>query len=611
MTIKIDQRKLKVAKWPLAVAVAATISAPAQAFQFMLGEIEGSLDTTLTAGASWRMEGRDTDQIGKMNLTPAARSDWAVGGVSVNSDDGNLNFEKGETYSKIFKGTSDMMLQYEDFGMFTRARYFYDVELMNEEVAADENGVSRPLIPETLDAAGAGAEILDAFVWMDSEIGEMPVNFRLGKQVLGWGESTFLFGGASVINPIDAAAARAPGAEVKDVLLPVNMFYTSIGLTDAVTAEAFYQLEWEKTRSDPCGTFFSTNDAAADGCGPIWLSGGEGAELLGTDFASTRLDDVEADDEGQFGVALRWYAAELGDTEFGLYYINYHSRLPYGSFVINDPANGRFFSNYFLEYPEDLQSIALSFNTSTESGWSIGGEVSLRPNFPIARNGFEMTASSNAFLGNQSLSAFNEEARNIGAGGILRGYEEYDVYQAQMTFIKFFDQILGASRMTFVSEVGAVYVDSLPENNRLGRNSAFGIGENPGYPGNSGAGTDPGVPSLECNQISNANPRFCNNDGFVTEVSAGYRMRASLEYSDVFAGVNMTPTLIWSHDVLGYAPEPGGQFTEDARAIGFSLTGVYQSKYSATIGYTNFFGGEPYNVLNDRDNVSASVSVSF
>lgn len=65
MTIKIDQRRLKATKWPLAIAVAATISTPAQAFQFMLGEIEASLDTTLTAGASWRMDDRDTDQLGK------------------------------------------------------------------------------------------------------------------------------------------------------------------------------------------------------------------------------------------------------------------------------------------------------------------------------------------------------------------------------------------------------------------------------------------------------------------------------------------------------------------------------------------------------------------
>jgi hypothetical protein len=35
-----------------------------------------------------------------------------------------------------------------------------------------------------------------------------------------------------------------------------------------------------------------------------------------------------ADDDGQFGLAMRVYAPGLNDTEFGFYFMNYHSRLP-------------------------------------------------------------------------------------------------------------------------------------------------------------------------------------------------------------------------------------------------------------------------------------------
>ena len=38
--------------------------------------------------------------------------------------------------------------------------------------------------------------------------------------------------------------------------------------------------------------------------------------------------DVYADNDGQYGVAMRVYAPGLNDTEFGFYYMNYHSRLP-------------------------------------------------------------------------------------------------------------------------------------------------------------------------------------------------------------------------------------------------------------------------------------------
>ena len=88
----------------------------------------------------------------------------------------------------------------------------------------------------------------------------MPLNMRLGKQVISWGESTFIFNGINVINPVDVGAIRAPGAEVKEALLPVNMFYSSLGLTENVTVEGFLQLEWEKTEIEE-----STGDKKMEG----------------------------------------------------------------------------------------------------------------------------------------------------------------------------------------------------------------------------------------------------------------------------------------------------------------------------------------------------------
>ena len=41
-----------------------------------------------------------------------------------------------------------------------------------------------------------------------------------------------------------------------------------------------------------------------------------------------RYPDHEPDDSGQWGIALRYLAEELNATEFGFYFMNYHSRLP-------------------------------------------------------------------------------------------------------------------------------------------------------------------------------------------------------------------------------------------------------------------------------------------
>src|SRR5690606_384271 len=89
---------------------------------------------------------------------------------------------------------------------------------------------------------------------------------RLGRQVVNWGESTFLQGGINAINPVDVPAFRRPGAEVREGLLPVDLFYLSRSLSDNVTVELFYQLRWEATVLENCGTFFSTADVTARGC---------------------------------------------------------------------------------------------------------------------------------------------------------------------------------------------------------------------------------------------------------------------------------------------------------------------------------------------------------
>ena len=111
---------------------------------------------------------------------------------------------------------------------------------------------------------------------------------------------------------------------------------------------------------------------------------------------------------------------------------------------------------------------------------------------------------------------------------------------------------------------------------------------------------------LELNSVGG-----CNTDGYTTEFSWGYRMRAALQYNDVFAGVNLTPQMAWSHDVKGYAPGPGANFTEGNKSVGLSLTADYLNKYRATVAYTNYFGGGKQNALSDRDNVALSVSYSF
>jgi hypothetical protein len=115
------------------------------------------------------------------------------------------------------------------------------------------------------------------------------------------------------------------------------MSWGSVDLTPNVSVEGFYQYRWEKIHIDPPGTYFSTNDFAGAGGTTVFLGFGTPPDIPPfsdpTDptrpfLGVGRLPDMEPDDGGQYGVALRWFVPSWGDTEFGLYFINYHSRLP-------------------------------------------------------------------------------------------------------------------------------------------------------------------------------------------------------------------------------------------------------------------------------------------
>ncbi|MGM0766993.1 MAG: DUF1302 domain-containing protein [Pseudomonadota bacterium] len=616
-------------KLPLAVAVAAGMSGQAAAYSFNIGDADAQFNTTLSVGAGWRTQDADRRLIAQGNLDQSRNLPDTVGASTNNYDDGNLNFEKGDTYSKIIKGNSELFLDYAvngeyltRVGGFVRGRYWYDFELKDEKRAEDANGRSRPLNDDALDNA-SGGEFLDAYVFSDWYLGDVPLSVRYGKQVLSWGESTFIQGGINTINPVDVPAFRAPGSELKDALLPVEMLYLSAGVTENITVETFVQTDWEPIRPDDCGTFFSTNDFAADGCGPVWplgtISEAESQQLdeeLGL-FKIDRLGDREADEKDQFGMAVRWYVPELNDSELGFYYIKYNSRLPYVSGTVNNSPDGSGsttgdFPQYFIEYPENINLYGISINTTTPGGWSLGAEYSFRDNMPIQWNAFELILGGlqapNLETGEPASLLQAQRTEEAGgadlSGQAVEGYDRFNVSQAQFTLIKFFDQVMGASRMSLITEFGATYIHDFPDKDeaRYGRSGTFGIGTLPG-------GACDGSGSR--GQQLNINPTNCTNDGYTTDFSWGYRARLVWDYPNAIAGINLSPQLAWSHDVEGYSPQPGGAFNEGSKAVGVSLEGEYQNRITGNIGYTNFFGGKPYNELTDRDFVSASVSYSF
>jgi len=244
----VNWRRTKISS---ALAISASLLAvPAVAGEFQWGDWEGSFNSQISIGAGWRMSDMEPRLV-----TPGNAPGFGEASTST-ADDGDLNYKDGEAYSIILKGVHDLELRKGDFGVFLRGKYWYDMALADDK-RPHGNSVNLYTPDQSLDdsqfddyAQASGLELLDAFVYGTFYLGEngMPLDLRLGRQVASWGESTFIQNGINSINPIDVSAFRRPGAEIKEGLLPVAMFTISAGLTDALSFDAFYQLEWEKTR---------------------------------------------------------------------------------------------------------------------------------------------------------------------------------------------------------------------------------------------------------------------------------------------------------------------------------------------------------------------------
>lgn len=584
---------------PLTVAVALAAAMPAHAVRFDIGDVQGQFDSQLSVGSAWSTAERDEDLIWVNN---GGRANAA------NSDDGRLNYEKGDVISTIFKGSHDLSLQYGDTGVFLRGKYWYDFEMKDgSQLLYDIDDTGRRDL-----AQASGAALLDAFIYHNYSVGSMPGSVRVGRQVVSWGESTFIQNSVNSINPVDVAAFRRPGAEIKEGLIPVNMLYLSQSLTENLGMELFYQLEWDPLVLDNCGTFFSFTDAVAKGCDYTVV---DGTQLSGGPMVYVpRLENREPSDSGQFGAAFRWFVPALNDTEFGVYAMNFHSRAPIYSNVAGTGApvgaayNPRrdvvevpLDAAYFVEYPEDIRLYGVSFQTNL-GGMSVSGEVSYRPNQPLQISTNDTVAAALGG-GANPFTPVNLSGYYPGlvpgvpapAGYEIRGYKRMPVTQAQVTAIRFMDNVLGADRLTLVGEAGYNHIGGLksgPGELRFGRDSIFGSGEL-------------AVPGLCETVVNTAQPQYCSDEGFYTQHSWGYRLVAALDYSG-FAGVALTPNLAFSHDVEGYGPN----FNEGAKAASVGLNALYNNQYNASLSYTNYFGGD-FNTLTDRDFVAVSVGVNF
>lgn len=517
-----------------ALAVSAAV---AQALSFELGDNnEWTLDwdTNVAYTAQFRVAKPDTDQF-RYRDTGNIEADSRAYAVLINANDGDNNFKRGSPTQNKASFVTEMDLKRDDYGLFARARGYYDdvydqnTQQSEEAFLTYNNSTNFPngdadfreFPPDTVKEHRDRLEMLDYFLYASGTLpGDRQFNVRLGSQVINWGEATFTAGINGLQNRADLIARNTPGVEVKEILLPTGALYGQVDVMTDVTFEAYYQYEWKKTELNGVGSYFSDRDFLGPGARNFLIP--VGPDNL---TAIPRTADEAASDSGQWGTALHFIVFD--DTDIGLYYINAHSKAP--AYQVNYPVGGLFPESYTIRYFEDIQGYAGSF-TTVLADTNVQGEISYKTGVPV------VLASGEPVEGD--LAAYQ-----LGGSYVFEPTKLWD------------DAVL-------VFELAGAYVTSEDSAELL-------------------------------------------YDDHATVVNA----RLELSYLNLAQGLDLKVPIFLRRGLDGNILE--SEMVEDSSAVNITFQFVYLNNFITSVGYSNFFDGGENTYINDRDNVSVTVSYSF
>lgn len=396
------------------LGIAAT-SAHAITFNFDVfgNRVDAVFNNAATFGYQWRLQDPAADLVGKGNIDPnvcadqfqscqglhrlqsfpAERLASAPGAPSINFDDGNLNYRRGDITQAPLKLTQDIRFLFGNYGVFIRGIGIYDYVNLNgfqmryPNLITSENfdrvgqrgdlggnryydqvfgpgeftQVRRPR--DEAKEAGLRYDVLDFNFFGSVPIGDgtRDITFRVGRQTVNWGQSTVaVVNSLNQAQPVNANALFRLGfGLLEELFVPVGMIRASTELLPGFTLEGFYQYEWDPVEIPTAGTFMSFVDIGTDNQrtvvnaafggaadDPEQLAGGRLnnplTTITPTSLTIPRNPDRDARSQGQFGVSLKYYSDNINNgTEFGFYAMNYHSKLPYASFFATDASCAR------------------------------------------------------------------------------------------------------------------------------------------------------------------------------------------------------------------------------------------------------------------------------
>lgn len=679
-------------------------AARADGMRFELGGLTAGFSGVVTSGVAIRTQARSNKLIGKLNVPgqqnlctlddcmsqssaePNARlvaAQGAYGGV--NFDDGNLNYDRYDIYSAPIRLAPELVLDFGEWhGKFSGIVFYDPVNAHFDEThpntrfqpakTARHHDIAREL--------GWGGKLRDAYVSRAFELFDRDFSLTVGNQRIQWGESILTpLNTLNSIMPVDAVLARMPGFQLSDLFQPVPAVSLGSEFFEGLSADVFYQFHRRVVVPDPVGSFFSTNDVISGGRDFV-IGLGQFAEdpdnrfraagVTGLSSSSSRTVKViedygHASNGGQYGLELKLVAdTVLGATEFGAYYANYHSRLPYLSAISADasctrasPVQGNFAAAFatcrgfngsvnpvggleplpvdtlqlITEYPENIRMFGFTFNGNLGS-WAIAGEYAYRPNLPLqvhvtdvlyaglapafpeqdipvpaGATGLALNAPFTIPGHRRIAPDFLSRYRGLseyGPNTRIDGYERFKVGQFALTGVRIFGgsaNPFGADQIILLTEVSGTQIFNRPALSEL---QLEGTGNRSHYSaGADGTGSPNGKPDF-----LRINPTQ-QKVGAATSFSWGYRVLIRGQYSNALAGINLTPSILFFHDLGGISPVTIDNYVAGRKTINVALDAELTRSLVGGTQYQWHTGGGRNNLRSDRDNLSLFFRYSF
>jgi len=585
-------------------ALAAVVLVPsAHSADYPVGDGKLSVSGSVFVGTAIRTTGQDPKLLANVNSSLLSIDGHAVTpSAGRNADDGNLNFNRGDPVATVLKGYLALAYKWRDYGIEASGQAWYDYVTarsghpwgnVRNGYAAGEPLSDAGAIPR---AKFSGIVLDNLYGYGRNQFDKVSLDWRVGYQTLDWGKRLMVLGGLRELNPLDVPASLRPGAlRDQETRITFPAVYGRVGLPNATSLEAFYQLHFERTALNECGTFFSSLDFMAEGCNKAMFGNLSDRTAVATGFYVKRTETRNPSNSGQGGIALK-HTVEAWTTEFGIYAAQFHSRAPFYSgtkswrdgapYVPGDPGNLN--PTYFTEYPEDVRMFGATFDTKFRGG-AVLGEFTYRPNQPLQYNSVDLIAAAISLTAPTPLRA---KADAVAPGGVVQGWERHEAMQLQLGAIGQVPDVLGSAGLSYGGEIVYKRVPDLPDPAvmRFGRSEVFGQG-----PVN-GVCPPP------------AAPVSCSFDGYVSRNAFGYRLRASLRYAKVAHGVDLTPSILFGQDVSGWSGD--GLILEGRMLASVALQASFASRWTAAISWQPTWGGT-YNSMRDRSTAQANVGYQF